>query len=89
MPRGGSSGAGITCAVNHYEHRLSVALAQRFVANLDSALEDQFLYDSKAEVEAIHEPQGVVDHSRRETIPSVTIWVGPVTGYQLERTSPG
>jgi hypothetical protein len=26
MPRGGSSGAGITCAVNHYEHRLIATL---------------------------------------------------------------
>ncbi|NJK44032.1 MAG: hypothetical protein HC933_06860 [Pleurocapsa sp. SU_196_0] len=31
------------------------------MADLDAALQQQFLHDSKAEVEAIHETQGVVD----------------------------
>ncbi|NJK45421.1 MAG: hypothetical protein HC933_15150 [Pleurocapsa sp. SU_196_0] len=49
-------------------------------------LEEDLLHDAETQVEAIHQPQGVVDDGGGEAIPSVPFWVGQVSGHCLEPT---
>ncbi len=65
---------------------LRVPLAQRFVTHGDTAFTQDFLHSSQAEIEAVEQPQGVVDDGGREAIPSVPSGVGQVSGHYLEPT---
>jgi hypothetical protein len=63
-----------------------VPVAQRFVAGSDAAFKQEFLHSSKAELEAVQEPEGMVDDLDGEAIPRVTSGVGQIGGHPRERT---
>lgn len=46
------------------------------MTDLNATLEQHFLDGSQAEVEAIHQPEGVMNHGCREAIPSVSSGIG-------------
>jgi len=65
---------------------LGAPLADRFMANDDASLGEQFLNVAEAEMETTIQPDGVSDDLRREAIATVRRRVGSGCGYGRQAT---
>jgi hypothetical protein len=59
---------------------LLIPLTQGFVADHNAALKKECLHGAQTEVEAIHQPEGVVNHGGEEAILGVPSGMGQVSG---------